>query len=117
MQNPFDDFPAIDDGFDPDGPVPLHECCVCLGQPVKAILSIETERFPFCEECEHRSTLLQRGQRLHWPAVRIDGRTGKYSLENSAQAYVFTAIQGTDERVVELLDALDEYEQSQPKIA
>lgn len=112
MQNPFDDFPMPDlDTFDPEGPVPLHECCICLGQPVNAIIAIEAVQFPFCKNCEHRSTLLQRGQRLCWPAVRIAGVTGKYSLDNSAQAYVLTAIQGTDERVIELLDALDEYEQ------
>jgi len=118
MQNPFDDYPmpALDD-FDPNAPVPLHECCICLGQPVVAIIHIETEHYPFCKDCEHRSTLLQHGQRHHWPAVRIDGRTGKYSLDNTAQAYVLTVIQGTDERVIELIDALGEWESAQQKSA
>lgn len=100
------------DDFDPDASVPLDECCICLGQPVTVVVSIESEQFPFCAGCDYRAALLQRGQAASWPALRIEGITGTYALDGDAQAYVLSALQGTDDRVVELLDALDEYEQN-----
>lgn len=113
QENPFDDYPFPDlDNFDPNAPVPLHECCICLAQPVKAIVRIENESFPFCAGCDYRAMLLQRGQTANWPALRIEGGTSTYAVSGGAQAYVLTALQGTDDRVVELLSALDEYEAS-----
>lgn len=90
--------------------LPLDECCICGEQPVTALIRIDQEPFPFCGKCDHRSAFLQRGQALKWPDLRIEGVTGDYAMDGSPQAYALTVLQGTDERVCELLDALDEYE-------
>jgi hypothetical protein len=102
------------DEFDLDAHIPLNECCVCLSEDVKQIVAIETERFPFSGAHDHRSTFLKRGQEYRWPALRIPGT---YAVSGDAQAYVLTAIQGNDERVMALLDALDEHIQTLPRSA
>lgn len=123
MENPqfgdddYLEFVDLLDDFDPEAPIPLDRCCACLRKPVKTLVDIQTEHYPFCAGCEHRASLLSRGKKHGWPALRIDGVTGKYALGNDAQAYVLTATSGTGERVVELIDALDEYEQQQPPSA
>lgn len=92
--------------------MPLDECCICLEQPVMVLVRIEQESFPFCGKCELRSTFLQRGQLRGWPALRIEGITGKYAIDDTPQGWVFTSLFGTNERIIELLDALDEHEES-----
>lgn len=110
MQNPFDDF----DDFDENGAFPLNECCICLEKPVVAIVAIQSEQYPFCGQHDHRSTFLNRGQEYRWPALRIPGT---YAVSGDAQAYALTALQGSDERVLELLEALEEHIQTLPKSA
>lgn len=110
-----DEYNDVDD-FDGDGAVPLEECCICLADSVM-LVSVQTEVYPFCEGCSHRSTFLLRGRALGWPALRIEGITGTYAIDHDVQAWVFNALQATDERIVELTDALDEHEQTQPRDA
>lgn len=114
QENPFDDYPG---GFTPPIKLALDECCICGAQPVAQTVHIQTEYYPFCAGCEHRATFLQRGQQHNWPALRVEGLTGTYALTGDVQTWAITALVGTDERVVELLDALDEYEKAQPQNA
>lgn len=100
-----------------DGPitegVPLDECCKCAEPDVVITAYIKPHSYPFCPECEPRGQLLQEGRGQGWPALRIEGRTGTYALDSDWEAYFLTAICGTNERVVELLDALDELKAQQ----
>lgn len=108
MNNPFD-FLEIED-------LPEDECCMCAEPEVAANVRIGTQTYAFCTPHEHRCQFLQRGQSRDWPALRTEGVTGTYALDSDWEAWFLTAMCGTDERVVELLDALDEYEEAQ-KIA
>lgn len=88
------------------------ECCICGSLEIK---TVDPFGYPFCEACDIRAWFLARGRATGWPALRIDGVTGKYAIDNSDESWVLTALCGTIERVAELFDALDEYEASQRK--
>lgn len=92
--------------------VPLDECCKCAAPEVAITVYLKPHAYPFCHECEPRGHLLQLGKERGWPALRIEGVTGTYALDSDWQAWFLTAICGTNERVIELLDALDEWEES-----
>ena len=86
-------------------------CQLCSRKRLVVRVTIDRQPYAFCHQHEHRGLFLQRGQANGWPALRIEGVTGIYAIDSDVGAYFLTAICGTDERVVELLDALDEYEQ------
>lgn len=93
--------------------VPLDECCKCAEPDVAISVYIKPHTYPFCHECEPRGQLLQTGKEQNWPYLRIEGITGTYALDSDWEAYFLTAICGTNERVIELLDALDELKAQQ----
>ena len=99
-----------------DGPitegVPTQECCKCTQDDIAIRVALPPQTYAFCRDCEYRGALLRRGKAAGWPALRIQGITGTYALDSDWEAWFLTAICGTDERVVELLDALDEWEAS-----
>jgi len=112
--------------LDDDMPNSEDECCKC-GKPMRSAeeaaefpeeeseeemfsVQLKTTTYLFCSAHELRGMFLQRGLAHNWPALRIEGVTGRYAIDHDWEAWMLTAICGTDERVVELLDALDEYE-------
>lgn len=100
--NPFD-FLEVED-------LPDNRCCLCSKKRLVVRVAIDRQVYAFCHLHEHRGQFLQRGKAARWPALRIEGVTGTYALDSDPGAYCLTAICGTDERVVELMDALDELE-------
>lgn len=84
------------------------ECSVCGSYEV-----VVTDDFgyPFCAQHDHRGFLLIRGRKNGWPALRIVDTTGTYAIDSDWQAYILSAFFGTDERVLALLEALNEYEE------
>lgn len=104
MNNDLFDVPETEPPF-PD------ECCKCGCEEIALNVYLKPHTYPFCHGCENRGSLLSRGKERGWPALRIEGVTGTYALDSDWEAYFLTAICGTDERVVELLDALDAYEE------
>lgn len=103
MSNPFD---FLDTGA-------KQRCCLCSKKRLVVRVTIDRQTYGFCPVHEHRGTLLERGQVRNWPSLRIEGVTGTYAMDSDCEAWLLTAISGTDERVVELLDALDEHEETQ----
>lgn len=103
MSDPFD---FLDAESAADG-----RCQMCSKKRLVVRVTIDRQTYAFCHQHEHRGLFLQRGQANGWPALRIEGVTGTYAIDSDIGAYFLTAICGTDERVVELLDALDDEEQ------
>jgi hypothetical protein len=78
------------------------ECCICGG----SVSAIDPFGYPFCAEDIDRAEFLSLGRQHHWPALDTPQH---YSIDHSLQAWLLTALAGTQERVIALLDALDEY--------
>lgn len=84
-----------------------NRCALCSKKRLVVRVTLSGQVYGFCAAHEHRGMLMQRGQQRHWPALRIVGMTGTYALDSDWEAYLLTALCGTDDRVIELLDALD----------
>lgn len=98
-----------DDGYPDTSKIPEDECCMCGSYEITVT---DPFGYPFCEHHEQQADFLAKGRANNWPALQINGITGKYAIDNDLEAWLFNAFFATDERIVELLDALDEYEVS-----
>lgn len=99
--------------YEPDtSEIAEDECCVCGSYKVSVVAPFG---YPFCGGHSHRAMLIQGGYDYHWPALHIEGITGTYALEGDQEAWLFNAFCATDERIVELLDALEEYKERFPQ--
>lgn len=103
LADPFD-FLEVED-------VPSDECCKCAEPEVAVSVQIGDQVYAFCSAHDCRGLFLQRGKSACWPALRIQGTTGTYAIDSDVGAWMLTALCGTDERIVELLDALDAQEE------
>lgn len=98
----------MDDEYPDTRDIPEDECCICGSYDVKIL---DPFGYPFCEQHEHRAWFIARGRQNDWPALRIVGKTGTYAIPDGVEDWLIDAFAATDERIVELLDALDEYEE------
>lgn len=92
--------------------IPEDECCICGSYDIACA---DPFGYPFCGEHDHRAELLKRGRKHNWPALRVVGKTCTYAIDNDVESYLLTVLCGTDDRVFELIEAIDEYEENQAK--
>lgn len=95
--------------------IPQNKCCICghsRGLAVRDPLG-----YPFCGAHNHRAYLLSWGRSHHWPAIRTSREINNYALDQDMQAWLLTALFGTDERVFALIEASEEYDERLEKLA
>jgi hypothetical protein len=77
------------------------ECCIC---GCREVAEIDPFGYPFCGADMHRARFLALGRAAGWPAIS----DGRYALDNSLQAWLLTAIVGTNVRVYALIGTMED---------
>lgn len=61
---------------------------------------------PWCESCQYRGEFINWGYAHNWPALSY----GDYAIAEGQSYWMLTASLGTQDRVLALIVAIDEYE-------
>lgn len=91
------------------------KCCICGHS--RGLSEIDPFGYPFCGQHNHRAYLLSWGRSHRWPALRTSRDSNNFALAQDLQAWLFTALLGTDERVFALIEATEDYDEQGEHLA